>query len=617
MPGAAATISRVGRAWLRRLAPRKSLEPARNFALTFVAYAGRRRLCRAGGLIAASALCEGIGILLLVPLVGLFWNDGAGTTGAAAVAARSLLGGLGLTGQLLAGFAIFAGLIVLRGLVLTARDTELARLQHGFVEATKLRLFEGMVAAPWSRVMRLDRAQLVQSLGSEMIQVAGATNHALQAGVASVLLAGYFVVALLLAPQLFLLTFAFLGTIAFASSAFLGRAVRFGRALLAHDVSMSETSLRFLAALKLATAQGLQGGFLERYTAASEASVARRVEFDRMLSSARNLSTALAALTGGAAMLLGIFLFDLPPPVLIAFIVLLSRMIGPAMTAQRGIQQIAHALPRFELLRALGSELSGSEPLANARSVVPAQHQEVGPSIRLREVSFAHATTDGVLVVLDGLNLEIEAGELVGIGGPCGSGKTTFLDLVAGLVAPLSGSLLVAERELDSVQLAEHRLRLSYVGQEPVLFGDTIRKNLLWHAPDSHDAAIWAALDIVGASDLVRSLGSGLDSRLAEEGASLSAGERQRLAIARALLRRPSLVLLDEATCSLDSASEQRILEAVRSLALPPTVLLVSHRRESLARCQRVLTFADGRIVDDTAITGRGRQRSRLQSAAG
>lgn len=615
MPGAATTIPRVRRAWLRGATPTESHALARNFAQTFVAYAGRRRLSRAGGLIAASTLCEGIGILLLVPLAGLFWRDGAGTAGMAATAARLFLGGFGPTGQLIVGFAIFAGLIVLRGLVLTARDTELARLQHGFVEATKLRLFERLAAAPWSRVARLDRAQLVQTLGSEMVQVAAATSQALQACVAGVLLAGYFVVALVLAPQLFLLTFAFIGAMVVASSGLLDRAVGFGRVLLTHDVSMSQTSLRFLTALKLAAAQDLQRGFLERYAADSEVSLSRRVEFDRTISSARNLATALAALTGGGAMLLGIFLFDLPPPVLIAFIVLLSRMIAPAMTAQRGIQQVAHVLPRFALLQTLENELS--VPPAKERWVVPADDREGAPAIHLRDVSFAHTTGDGVLLVLDRLNLEIDAGEMVGVGGPSGSGKTTFLDLVAGLNAPLSGALVVAGHELGGGLLPGHRQRLAYVDQDPVLFGDTIRQNFLWHAPDSHDAAIWTALDAVGASELVRSLGAGLDSRLAEEGASLSAGERQRLAIARALLRKPSLMLLDEATCSLDAASEQRILDALGSLARRPTVILVSHRRESLERCDRVLTFAGGRIVHDSLQAAGPRQWSGLRPAAG
>lgn len=617
MPGAATTIPRVRRAWLRGVTPTQSHALARNFAQTFVAYAGRRRLSRAGGLIAASTLCEGIGILLLVPLAGIIWRDGAGTAGVAATAARSFLGRFGPTGELIVGFAIFAGLIVLRGLVLTARDTELARLQHGFVEATKLRLFERLAAAPWSRVARLDRAQLVQTLGSEMVQVAAATSQALQACVAGVLLAGYFVVALVLAPQLFLLTFAFIGAMAVASSGLLDRAVGFGRVLLTHDVSMSQTSLRFLASLKLAAAQDLQRGFLERYAADSEVLLARRVEFDRMISSARNLATALAALTGGGAMLLGIFLFDLPPPVLIAFIVLLSRMIGPAMTAQRGTQQVAHALPRFALLQTLENELSLSPQPARARSVFPVEDRAGAPAIDLRDVSFAHTTGDGVLLVLDRLNLEIDAGEMVGVGGPSGSGKTTFLDLVAGLNAPLSGALVVAGHELGGGSLAGHRQRLAYVGQDPVLFGDTVRQNLLWHAPDSHDAAIWAALDAVGASGLVRSLGSGLDSRLAEEGASLSAGEQQRLAIARALLRKPSLMLLDEATCSLDAASEQRILDGLRSLARRPTVILVSHRRESLERCDRVLTFAGGRIVHDKRPGGRAEAMAQSPTGGG
>ena len=135
--------------------------------------------------------------------------------------------------------------------------------------------------------------------------------------------------------------------------------------------------------------------------------------------------------------------------------------------------------------------------------------------------------------------------------------------------------------------------------QEPILFAGSLRDNLRWSAPDATDGDSWHALDIVGATGLVRRNSHGLDAALADEANNFSAGERQRLALAAALLRRPTLLLLDEATASLDVASERALIDAICRLRPRPTILLVSHRAESLAICERIVTLAEGMIVGD------------------
>jgi ATP-binding cassette subfamily C protein len=138
---------------------------------------------------------------------------------------------------------------------------------------------------------------------------------------------------------------------------------------------------------------------------------------------------------------------------------------------------------------------------------------------------------------------------------------------------------------------------LAYLAADPVLFGGSLRSNLSWVARDAGDPAMWQALETAGATEFVDRLGRGLDSRIDEAGTNLSAGERQQIAIARALLRRPSLLLLDEATSSLDRLCERRLLDKLAALEPRPTILLVSHREESFARCNRVATLSDGEII--------------------
>jgi ATP-binding cassette subfamily C protein len=144
--------------------------------------------------------------------------------------------------------------------------------------------------------------------------------------------------------------------------------------------------------------------------------------------------------------------------------------------------------------------------------------------------------------------------------------------------------------------LAAHRRGLGYLAADPVLFGGTVRSNLAWAAPDADDRAMWDALAVAGATELIDRLGGGLDSPIHEAGANLSAGERQQLALARALTRGPALLLLDEATSSLDRACERRVLARLTALKPRPTILLVSHRAESFAQCDRVVAMSGGHI---------------------
>lgn len=552
----------------------------------FLAFA-RWRAAAAAALIALGSVFDGLSLLFLVPVLNVL--IGAPSGGRMAGAAERLLSGYPPSQRLVVLLLGFAGLMVVRSVVLRLRDRQTETLQLEFVEDVRARLVGRLAAAGWPAVAVANHARVVQALSVEIHQVGLASSSALMAAVALTMLVGHGVLALVLAPWIAALAIGSALTAGLLGGSYLVRSKRLGHEIVEAHVGMAGRATALLSGLKLALAQGLEQGFVANYAAASASAVQARVRFHDLQSRTRGLISGAAAITGAVVAFVGIEVLRLPAPVLITLLVVLSRMAVLAEVLQRGVQQVAHNLPAYGAILAVEAELA--PPLKRAS---PAVRSLASPgeeaALVFDRVDYAHEPAPGKKPDIDNASLEIQAGAFVGIVGPSGVGKTTLLDLAAGILTPQSGVIYVFGDALHGEALARHREQLAYVAQDPFLFDDTVRANLRWSSVRS-DSDMLQALVSVGAETLLRRLTQGLDTRIGHQGALLSAGERQRLALARAMLRRPRLFLLDEATNAIDPAGEDTALRALSALRPRATILMVAHRHESLRFCDAILEF--------------------------
>jgi ATP-binding cassette subfamily B protein len=219
-------------------------------------------------------------------------------------------------------------------------------------------------------------------------------------------------------------------------------------------------------------------------------------------------------------------------------------------------------------------------------------------SLRFDDVVFRHRTATENAV--DHLSFEIRLGETIAFVGPSGSGKSTLVKLLVGLYRPDSGTISIDGVPVEELRYNPVRRQIGFVTQDPQLFSGTIRENLLLVKPDATDEEMLAVLEQAAVTPLMERSGQGLDTRIGEGGLRVSGGERQRLSIARALLRSPRLFIFDEATSALDSITEQEITTAVRKLSesRQHMVILIAHRLSTIMHADTIHVLEKGRIVE-------------------
>lgn len=282
---------------------------------------------------------------------------------------------------------------------------------------------------------------------------------------------------------------------------------------------------------------------------------------------------------------------------LVAYLLYIDLFFAPVQQLSQvfdGYQQATVSLGRIQdLLR---------EPTSTPRPAAPAPVPELRGEIAFEDVRFQYGTAEErgeKGEALAGISLRIPAGQTVAFVGETGAGKSTLVKMVARFYDPTSGRVTADGTDLRELDLTAYRHRLGVVPQEPYLFPGTVRDAIAYGRPAASDAEVEAAARAVGAHDMIATLDGGYLHTVAERGRNLSAGQRQLIALARAELVDPDVLLLDEATAALDLATEAQVNQATDRLAGKRTTLVVAHRLTTAARADRVVVMDRGRVVED------------------
>ncbi|MFI1102581.1 ABC transporter ATP-binding protein [Streptomyces melanogenes] len=349
-----------------------------------------------------------------------------------------------------------------------------------------------------------------------------------------------------------------------------------------------------VSGLRIVQAFGRERDGAARFTARSADYRTARIRGQWLISVYFPFVQLLSSVAAAAVLIVGAHRVDagtLTTGALVAYLLYIDLFFAPVQQLSQvfdGYQQAAVSLKRIqELLR---------EPTSTKAAAEPLDVLSLRGEIAFEDVDFAYGDEEEAL---SGVNLRIPAGQTVAFVGETGAGKSTLVKLVARFYDPTGGRVTADGTDLRSLDITAYRHRLGVVPQEAYLFAGTVRDAIAYGRPDATDAQVEAAARAVGAHDMIATLDGGYLHEVAERGRNLSAGQRQLIALARAELVDPDVLLLDEATAALDLATEAQVNQATDRLTGRRTTLVVAHRLTTAARADRVVVMDHGRVVED------------------
>lgn len=484
-------------------------------------------------------------------------------------------------------------------------------IQRGYSNIVSTRigkqLFDTYLRQPYSFHLRRNSSLLIRNSQNSGMLMSGAIDPMLTILADVLVTVGLFVLLVVLEPRGTIATVVIFGISAWFFRRFTNKRIRrWGVAQNFHKGMILQHLQQGFGGVKDVKVLGREDHFVTQYSKhlIGNAVVFRRFSIAQALPrfgleilTIMGLAVLVMTMVGSGRELTGIL------PVLGLFAAAAFRLL-PA------VNRVINNLQIINLSRPILDELFQDLALPIVETRRGSGYESFSDKIEVRDVLFRYESAPAA--ALSGVSLQVNRGEAVGLVGPSGSGKSTLVDVVLGLLSPQSGQVLVNDTDIQ-LDLRGWQDQIGYVPQSIFLTDDTLRRNVAFGLPKNEidDDAVRAAIRSAQLEDFVATLPAGLETVVGERGVRLSGGQRQRIGIARALYHNPSVLVLDEATSSLDTETEHGVMQAVQALQGEKTVIIVAHRLSTVEYCDRLYRLEDAHIVDQGSfhdVIGRTRE---------
>ncbi|MDQ0975356.1 ABC-type multidrug transport system fused ATPase/permease subunit [Neobacillus niacini] len=470
------------------------------------------------------------------------------------------------------------------------------KITQGFVQQLRLEIYGSLLGSNWSFFLKERKADLINVMTMELARVAGGVNHLLKLFTSLIFTLIQIGIAFWLSSKLTIFVLLSGLILTLFSKKFIKQSRIIGS-------KTSELAQEYLAGItdQLNGIKDIKSNSLEEsrliwLKSLTNGMIEEQMEYIKLKTASQTFYKIASATLIAILIFTYVMLFDANQEQFLLIFIIFSRLWPRVTEIQASLEQIATTIPAFKSLLEMKSNCQKSKEIIGETI-----YEEIGPlqikkEIECRGVFFKYNQLESTYTLQD-INLTIPINSMTAIVGPSGAGKSTLIDILMGLNRPEAGSVLIDGDTLTKQNLLALRYSISYVSQEPFLFNATIRDNLLLIKPNATEEQIKEALEFSAAAEFTSRLPKGIDTIVGDRGIKLSGGERQRLVIARAILRKPSILILDEATSALDTENESKIQEAIERLKGKMTIIVIAHRLSTIRNADKVIVLEQGKII--------------------
>ncbi|MCG9885473.1 MAG: ATP-binding cassette domain-containing protein [Cyanobacteria bacterium] len=542
-----------------------------------------------------SGIFNGISVALLVPAILLFFDNGA--TNSAPAIVKQLVSVFDIFPpeyRTIATVTAIVGAIILKNLLMLASTAANGHLSRSLVNEASFRGLRTIFGVGIDYFSNTKAGDLIQRIGTETSGAVGTINTLVQIVAISITLFTFVGVLVSISWQITLLSLGFAAVVILANRWFAQTSRELGRQAIMFGREYSSQLVEVLGGIRLiksVSSENLEYDRLTQTVFKKQRVELRSQTFRQIIASANEMMTVVALL---AIVAVGQWVFRGQDysAVLLTYIFLLSRVFGQVTALGKAVNNLALCMVAVD---AMVNFIRRDNKHAIADGFEP--YRPLREGIRFEGVTFSYPSHPR-RKVLDRVDLFIPCGTTLAVVGESGGGKSTLVDLLVRFYDPLQGRLTFDGRDLRDITLESLHGAMGIVSQDTFLFNNTVRYNIAYGCGPVTDEQIEMAARRANAYDFIQDLPKGFETPLGDRGVRLSGGQQQRLAIARALLRDPDILILDEATSALDTVSERQVQQAIAEVCRDRTTITIAHRLSTIRDAHQIAVFDQGRLVE-------------------